>query len=259
MTKASFSSSSSTNPEAQWFGFDRVAPDEKTARVIDVFTSVADKYDLMNDLMSGGLHRLWKDRFVAQLRPRAGEAILDVAGGTGDIALRCLQATGGKARVTVCDLNPDMLRVGQTKAVDAGWLTGLDWITGNAEALPFADDAFDALTISFGLRNVTRIDTALSAFFRVLKAGGRFFCMEFSPAVASPLKPLYDLYSFSVLPWLGDKVAQDRDSYRYLAESIRQFPPPTELATRMEKAGFAQVKHHRLMGGIAVIHSGWKL
>lgn len=247
------------NPESEWFGYRRVAPDEKTSKVIEVFSSVAEKYDLMNDLMSAGMHRLWKDHFVAAMRPRAGEAILDVAGGTGDIALRCAKATDGAARITVCDLNPDMLRVGRTKAIDKGWLSGLDWVTGNAEALPFADDSFDLACISFGLRNVTRIDAALHEFFRVLKPGGRFFCMEFSPGVASPLKKAYDLYSFTLLPWLGEKVAQDRESYQYLAESIRQFPPQEELATRMQAAGFENVRWHNLMGGIAVVHSGWKL
>lgn len=252
-------STAPVNPEAEWFGYTRVSPEEKTAKVIDVFSSVADKYDIMNDFMSGGLHRLWKDHFVRMMRPRAGENILDVAGGTGDIAQRCARATQGQAHITVCDLNPDMLRVGRTKAIDAGWLSGIDWVTGNAEALPFATDSFDLACISFGLRNVTRIDAALAEFFRVLRPGGRFFCMEFSPGVIPPLKKIYDLYSFTVLPWLGEKVAQDRDSYQYLAESIRQFPPQDELAARMGKAGFENVKWHNLMGGIAVIHTGWKL
>ncbi|MDD3182782.1 MAG: bifunctional demethylmenaquinone methyltransferase/2-methoxy-6-polyprenyl-1,4-benzoquinol methylase UbiE [Alphaproteobacteria bacterium] len=253
------STSASTNPESEWFGYTRVKPEEKTAKVIEVFSSVASKYDIMNDLMSGGLHRLWKDHFVRQMRPRAGESILDVAGGTGDISLRCAKMTTGKAHITVCDLNTDMLRVGRTKAINHGWLSGIDWVTGNAESLPFADDSFDLVCISFGLRNVTHIDAALSEFARVLKPGGRFFCMEFSPGVVRPLKEIYDLYSFSLLPWLGEKVAQDRDSYQYLAESIRQFPPQGELAIRMEQAGLDNVKWHNLMGGIAVIHSGWKL
>ena len=258
----------SANPEAEWFGFTKVAPEEKTAKVIDVFSSVADKYDLMNDLMSGGLHRLWKDHFVANMRPRLGETILDIAGGTGDIAIRCAKAlskqTGNATQspnpaITVCDLNPDMLRVGREKAVNAGWINEIDWIAGNAEALPFPDAQADLVCISFGLRNVTHIDAALAEFFRVLRTGGRFFCMEFSPSVAAPLKGLYEAYSFSVLPWLGEKVAQDRESYQYLAESIRQFPPPEDLAARMVKAGFEQVRFENLLGGIAVIHSGWKL
>ncbi len=247
------------NPEAEWFGFQRVAPDEKTARVRGVFSSVAENYDLMNDLMSGGLHRLWKDHFVAKMRPRSGEAVLDVAGGTGDIALRCLRATGGKARVTVLDMNESMLRVGREKAVDAGWLQEIDWIAGNVETLPIKSASVDLACISFGLRNVTRIDAALAEFARVLKPGGRFYCMEFSPGVARPLKKLYDLYSFSVLPWLGEKVAKDRESYQYLAESIRQFPPQEELAARMRGAGFENVTIENLMGGIVAIHGGWVL
>lgn len=247
------------NPEAEWFGFERVAPAEKTARVRDVFSSVADKYDLMNDLMSGGLHRLWKDHFVAKMRPRAGEAILDVAGGTGDIAQRCARASGGKAAITVCDINEAMLRVGRAKAVDAGWLNEITWLTGSAEALPLPDACMDLVCISFGLRNVTRIDLALSEFFRVLKPGGRFFCLEFSPGVLPPLKKLYDLYSFSLLPWLGEHVAGDREAYQYLAESIRQFPDQATFAARMQRAWFEQVRYENLMGGIAVIHSGWKL
>lgn len=257
MTRAS--KSSQQNPESHWFGFEEVSPEQKTAKVIDVFSSVADKYDLMNDLMSGGMHRLWKDRFVGMMRPRAGENILDVAGGTGDIAIRCAKATKGKANVTVCDLNPDMIRVGRTKAIDKGWLTGIDWVVGNAEALPIESESVDLACIAFGLRNVTHIDAALSEFFRVLKTGGRFYCMEFSPGVSPMLQDIYNLYSFSVLPWLGEKVAQDRASYQYLAESIRQFPAQENLAARMSSAGFENVRWHNLMGSIAVIHSGWKL
>ena len=247
------------NPEAQWFGYEQVAPDEKTAKVRDVFASVAENYDVMNDLMSGGLHRLWKDYLVSKMRPRAGEVILDVAGGTGDIAIRCAKTTKGHAQITVCDINPAMLRVGKNKAIDQGWLNEIDWVAGNAEKMPVKSESVDLACIVFGLRNVTHIDNALAEFFRVLKPGGRFYCMEFSPSVAKPLKKLYDLYSFSVLPWLGEKVANDRDSYQYLAESIRQFPAPKALQKRMEKVGFEQVHIERLMGGIAVIHSGWKL
>ncbi len=247
------------NPESEWFGYARVKPNEKTARVGEVFASVADKYDLMNDLMSAGLHRLWKDRFVAKMRPRAGEAILDVAGGTGDIALRCLKATNGKASVAVLDPSSDMMRIGREKVIDAGFLGDIQWLAGSAEAMPVESASVDLACISFGLRNVTRIDDALREFARVLKPGGRFYCMEFSPGVARPLKPLYDLYSFSVLPWLGDKVAGDKNAYQYLAESIRQFPPQSELASRMKKAGFANVRYENLTGGIVAIHSGWIL
>lgn len=249
----------SFNPESRWFGYQPILPEEKTAKVESVFSSVAEKYDLMNDLMSGGLHRLWKDHFVTLMRPAVGEVIVDVAGGTGDIALRCAQKIEGKGKIAVCDINPAMLRVGQNKAIDQGWLNEIEWILGNAEALPFQTSSVDLLSIAFGLRNVTRIDDALAEFFRVLKPGGRFFCMEFSPAPIKPLKQLYELYSFTVLPWLGETVANDRDSYQYLAESIRQFPAPNALSARMQQAGFEQVRWHTLLGGIAAIHSGWKL
>lgn len=247
------------NPEATWFGYERVDADEKTERVKGVFSSVAENYDLMNDLMSGGLHRLWKDYFVARMNPRSGEAILDVAGGTGDIAIRCAKATHGKAGLTVCDINPDMLRVGRLKAMDEGWIDRISWVAGSAEALPVHSASIDLVCISFGLRNVTRIDAALSEFVRVLRPGGRFFCMEFSPGVAPSFRKLYDLYSFTVLPWLGEKIAKDRKAYQYLAESIRQFPEQEELADRMEEAGFERVSYENLMGGVAVIHSGRRL
>ena len=249
----------SLNPEAEWFGKRRVAPSVKTAMVKEVFASVAPSYDLMNDLMSGGLHRLWKDRFVNQMDPQAGQTILDVAGGTGDIALRCVARTKGKAHVVVCDINPAMLAVGRDRALDRGILGGLEWTTGNAESLPVASHSVDIVDIAFGLRNVTHIDAALAEFARVLKPGGRFLCLEFSPGVAPRLKGLYDRYCTSVLPLLGQLVAKDRDSYQYLAESIQKFPPQKELAQRMERAGFEQVTWHDLMGGIAVIHEGWKL
>lgn len=247
------------DPEAQWFGYRHVPPEEKTQRVQGVFSSVAPRYDLMNDLMSAGLHRVWKDVFVGMMAPRAGERIADVAGGTGDIARRCLQKTNGKAHITVCDPSPQMMDVGARRLLDEGWMDGVAWVEGRAEDLPFASKSMDLLCISFGLRNVTRIDAALDEFYRVLDVGGRFFCLEFSPAVARPLKPLYELYSFSVLPWLGAQVAQDRDSYLYLAESIRQFPMPETLGQRMEKAGLEQVRWRSLAGGIVAIHSGWKL
>ena len=257
------SAKTALDPEAEWFGFTRVAPAAKTERVREVFASVAGRYDLMNDLMSGGLHRLWKDRLVGMMRPRAGQVIVDVAGGTGDIAMRCATKTDGQAQVIVCDINPAMLRVGRDRAVDRGWIDGpsapIRWLTGNAEALPLADRSADLVDIAFGLRNVTHIDRALSEFYRVLKPGGRFFCLEFSPGVVKGLKPLYDRYSFSVLPFLGRTVAQDEASYRYLAESIRQFPTQPVLAQRMEQVGFTQVRWQNLMGGIAVIHSGWRV
>jgi demethylmenaquinone methyltransferase/2-methoxy-6-polyprenyl-1,4-benzoquinol methylase len=193
------------------------------------------------------------------MRPQPGQDVLDVAGGTGDVALRCYNRAEGKAAITVCDYNAAMLQEGRAKAIDHGVLNGIQWIAGNAEDLPFPSRSFDLYSIAFGLRNVTRIDKALSEAARVLRPGGRFYCLEFSPGVHSSLKPVYDRYCMSVLPWLGDKVTNDRDAYQYLAESIQKFPPQEELATRMEQAGFAQAKWMDMTGGIAVIHSGWKL
>lgn len=248
-----------SNPEAGWFGHARVEPEEKTARVRAVFDSVAENYDLMNDLMSAGAHRLWKDRFVALMDPRPGERILDVAGGTGDIARRCVRRTEGRAEVVVCDINPSMLRVGRDRVVDHGVLDGIRWVAGNAEALPVASRSVDRVSIAFGLRNVTRIDRALAEFARVLKPGGRFFCLEFSPGVAPGLRGLYERYCATILPLLGACVAQDRASYQYLAESIQRFPSQQELARRMEQAGLARARWINFMGGIAVVHTGWRL
>ena len=217
------------------------------------------RYDLMNDLMSGGLHRLWKDRLVRRMQPRPGQTIIDIAGGTGDVALRCYRATDGQAQISICDLNPAMLAAGRAKLIDRGILQGINCVEGNAEALPFPDRSADLACIAFGLRNVTHIDRALREAARILKPGGRFFCLEFSPGVTPLLKPLVDRYCMAVLPRLGALVAQDRDSYAYLAESIRQFPAQDALARRMGQAGFDRVRYENLNGGIAVIHSGWKL
>lgn len=247
------------NPEATQFGARRVRAEEKTDLVQNVFTSVAGRYDLMNDLMSGGLHRLWKDRLVEMMNPKAGAIVLDVAGGTGDIARRCYQRSGGKAKITVCDLTPSMLEAGRKRTLDQGILSGIDWITGNAENLPIASRSVDIYCIAFGLRNVTHIDKALEDAARVLKPGGRFFCLEFSPGVRREIKPIYDRYCMSVLPWIGQWVAKDHASYQYLAESIQTFPDQPTLAKRMKDAGLGQVKWINLTGGIAVIHSGWKL
>jgi len=249
----------SINPEAEWFGFRRVSPADKAGLVGRVFSSVAGNYDIMNDLMSGGLHRLWKDTLVRHMNPRAGQTLLDVAGGTGDIALRCHRQTRGQAKIIVCDINPAMLEQGKAKALDHGVLSGLEWVTGNAEALPFPDRSIDTYSIAFGLRNVTRIDEALREAARVLKPGGRFLCMEFSPGVVPSLKPLYEAYCVNVLPLLGQFIAKDRDAYQYLAESILQFPPQAELAKRMEAAGLGRAKWTNLTGGIAVIHEAWRL
>jgi len=239
------------------FGFRDVGFDEKAGLVRDVFDSVAGRYDLMNDLMSGGVHRLWKASLIDQLRPRSDMHLLDIAGGTGDIALRFRAAGGG--RVTVCDINASMVAVGRDRAIDRNRLHGIDWTVGDAEALPLADGAVDACTIAFGLRNVTRIDAALAEARRVLRPGGRFLCLEFSRVASPVLAGLYDRYSFDVLPALGGLVARDAESYRYLAESIRRFPPQEELADRMRAAGFERVAWRNLSLGIAAIHAGWRV
>ncbi len=237
------------------FGYADVDPADKTAMVGDVFRRVARRYDLMNDLMSGGLHRLWKDHFVRRVRPRAGEAILDMAGGTGDIAFR--MARSG-AHVTVADINPAMLEVGQKRAAGRH-IDGLAWAEENAEALSFPDRRFDAYTIAFGIRNVTHIEAALAEARRVLKPGGRFLCLEFSKVEMPGLDALYDTYSFRLLPKIGGWVAKDEDSYRYLAESIRKFPPQAKFAQMIADAGLSQVKVRNLSGGIAAMHSAWRL
>ena len=237
------------------FGHEQVAPEEKTARVRGVFSSVAGRYDLMNDLMSGGLHRLWKDEFVRRVRPRAGEPILDMAGGTGDIAFR-LARRG--AAVTVGDINPEMLSVGIDRARRRG-IDGLVWAEENAEALSFADRSFEAYTIAFGIRNVTHIDRALAEAYRVLKRGGRFFCLEFSTTNWPGFSEVYRSYSRYLVPRIGRVVAQDADSYRYLIESIERFPAMPEFARMIGAAGFARVKAEPILGGLVAIHSGWKL
>ena len=250
----------SSDSGATHFGFRTVAEDEKEGLVRQVFDAVAPKYDLMNDLMSAGVHRLWKAAMVDMLNPRPGEAILDMAGGTGDIAFRLMERTGSEGPpITVSDINAAMLSVGRDRAIDRGKLAGLSWCCTNAEILPYADMTFDAYTIAFGLRNVTHIDTALSEARRVLKPGGRFLCLEFSKVIVPVLDKLYDAYSFSVLPWLGEFVAGDREAYKYLAESIRRFPDQNALAERMNAAGLTQVKVRNLSGGIAALHLGWRI
>jgi demethylmenaquinone methyltransferase/2-methoxy-6-polyprenyl-1,4-benzoquinol methylase len=240
------------------FGFRDVPVEDKAPLVRGVFERVAGNYDLMNDLMSGGVHRLWKAELIATVAPRAGEVLLDVAGGTGDIATRFL-AAAGEARAVICDINGAMLEVGRDRAIDSGHLTGLNWIAGDAENLPVASSSVDVYTIAFGLRNVTRIDAALAEARRVLRPGGRFFCLEFSRVVVPGLAQLYDLYSFNVLPLLGQLVASDREAYQYLAESIRRFPPQDELVQRMEAAGLGRPRYRNLSGGIAAIHSAWRI
>jgi demethylmenaquinone methyltransferase/2-methoxy-6-polyprenyl-1,4-benzoquinol methylase len=237
------------------FGNEQVEPAEKTRRVRGVFTSVASRYDLMNDLMSGGQHRLWKDAFVRRVRPRRDERILDMAGGTGDVAFR-LARRG--AEVTVGDINPDMLAVGVDRARRRG-LDGLVWAEEDAEALSFADSSFDAYTIAFGIRNVTHVDRALAEAHRVLKTGGRFFCLEFSQTRWPGFREAYRRYSRYLVPRLGRVVAGDPDSYRYLVESIERFPDMAAFSRMIEQAGFGQVKAEPILGGLVAIHSGWKI
>ncbi len=242
-----------------WFGFRRVGAAEKPALVRGVFERVARRYDLMNDLMSGGIHRLWKADLIDWLDPRPGAVLLDVAGGTGDIAVRYLGRAGKDARAIVCDLTPAMLAVGRDRAIDRGIVEGIDWLAGDAQDLPLAERSVDAYTIAFGLRNVTDIDRALAEARRVLKPGGRFICLEFSQVVLPLLRQLYDLYSFRVLPWMGRIVAGDRDSYVYLVESIRRFPAQGALIERMRAAGLDQASYRNLSGGIAALHSAWRI
>ncbi|WP_128891125.1 bifunctional demethylmenaquinone methyltransferase/2-methoxy-6-polyprenyl-1,4-benzoquinol methylase UbiE [Erythrobacter sp. HKB08] len=237
------------------FGYEDVAPDEKTQRVGAVFSSVAAKYDIMNDAMSAGMHRLWKDRFVRRVKPQPGEAILDMAGGTGDIAFRMAERG---ARVTVSDINQDMLDVGIERAMDRG-LDSLVWSRQNAEELTFSSRSFDAYTIAFGIRNVTHIDKALAEAHRVLKHGGRFYCLEFSTTTWPGFKEVYDLYSHKLMPQMGKIIAQDEDSYRYLAESIRRFPKMHEFEAMIRQAGFTRTKVEPILGGAVAIHSGWKI
>ena len=236
------------------FGEELVTPEEKTRRVGEVFSSVARRYDLMNDLMSGGMHRLWKDRFVARVKPRAGEDILDMAGGTGDVAFR--MARRG-ARVTVSDINAEMLEAGKKRA-QARELN-LTWQVENAEALTFADAVFDAYTIIFGIRNVTDIPAALKEAHRVLKRGGRFFCMEFSRSDWPGFSELYDAWSKNVIPKLGKAIADDEASYKYLVESIQRFPRPEKFRAMVTEAGFVRAAAEPMLGGLVTIHSGWKI
>jgi demethylmenaquinone methyltransferase / 2-methoxy-6-polyprenyl-1,4-benzoquinol methylase len=237
------------------FGYQQVSAHEKTARVGGVFSSVASRYDVMNDAMSGGMHRLWKDRFVRRVKPRAGEHFLDMAGGTGDIAFR-LQKSG--ALVTVADINPDMLAVGMARAEDRE-IGGLSWSEQNAETLSFDDRSFDAYTIAFGIRNVTHIDKALAEAHRVLKRGGRFFCLEFSTTLWPGFADIYDVYSHKIVPKVGKLIADDEDSYRYLIESIRRFPDMPSFERMIRAAGFVQTRVEPMLGGLVAIHSGWKI
>jgi demethylmenaquinone methyltransferase/2-methoxy-6-polyprenyl-1,4-benzoquinol methylase len=240
------------------FGFKRVSEAEHFGLVGQVFDSVAGRYDLMNDLMSAGLHRLWKAALIARVRPRPGMALLDLAGGTGDVSFRFLAAAEGTTAV-IADANAAMLEVAQDRAIDRGILDGLDFVCADAADLPLPDSTFDAATIAFGLRNVTRRADALAEARRVLKPGGHFLCLEFSRLIVPALRPLYDAYSFRVLPALGGIVAGDADSYRYLAESIRRFPDQETLVAEMRAAGFGNVTWQNLSAGIVALHSGWRI
>ncbi len=243
------------------FGFERVPLGEKQERVNEVFHRVARRYDLMNDLMSAGLHRIWKEALVAMLRPPRQRAFrhLDVAGGTGDVAFRILEAGGPATHVTVLDVNGDMLAVGEQRAAKRRFAGQIDFVEANAEALPYDDDSFDAYTVAFGIRNVPRIDVALSEAYRVLRRGGRLLVLEFAPVDLPGLDRIYDAYSFHIIPQLGRMVTGDGEPYRYLVESIRQFPRPEAFEAMIGAAGFRRIGHRSFTGGIANIHSGWKI
>lgn len=240
------------------FGFQDVPEAEKEGLVRDVFDSVARRYDLMNDLMSGGLHRLWKATMVDRLRPRAGMKVVDVAGGTGDIAFRILNRAPG-ASVHVVDINAEMLGVGRDRAIDRGLLHGIDWTCASAEDLPLPDASVDAYTIAFGLRNVTHRDKALAEARRVLRPGGHFLCLEFSRFALPVLGRIYDRYSFTVVPWLGQIVGRDREAYRYLVESIRRFPDQETMVEMMTAAGLSRAGYLNMSGGVVALHSGWRI
>jgi demethylmenaquinone methyltransferase/2-methoxy-6-polyprenyl-1,4-benzoquinol methylase len=244
------------------FGYREVSPGEKQGLVNEVFHNVAKRYDLMNDLMSGGLHRVWKNLMIETLNPPRGQApfkMLDVAGGTGDISFRAAKVAGPHFHSTVCDINTDMLSVGRERAQTQGLEDRVDFIEGNAEALAFTDTSFDAYTIAFGIRNVPQIPLALREAYRVLKPGSRFLCLEFSAVTMPGLDTIYDLFSFNVIPQIGKAVTGDAESYRYLVESIRQFPTPETFAEMIREAGFSRVTHEIFSGGIVALHSGWRL
>lgn len=261
MSSTSAKSDPPDSGDAVSFGFKAVPEDARQGLVNDIFSAVAGRYDLMNDLMSGGLHRLWKDDVIGWLAPpRSAQAfrLLDVAGGTGDLTERFLRAGGPGCTATLFDINPEMVAVGRTRLEKAGLSDRVAFTIGNAEALPFPDKSFDAYTIGFGIRNVTHIDTALSEAYRVLKTGGRFLCIEFSSCQVPLLDRIYDFHSFEVIPRLGQLTAGNAEAYRYLVESIRRFPKQEKFAEMIRAAGFSRVAYRNLTGGIAAIHSGWR-
>lgn len=243
------------------FGYESVARGHKQKRVNDVFHKVASRYDLMNDFMSAGLHRVWKDAMISMLAPPKTRPIrvLDVAGGTGDVAFRIARRAGTDAHITVCDINTSMLKVGEDRADKEKLSDQVEFVEGNAEELPFEDKSFDAYTIAFGIRNVPKLAQAVQEAHRVLKRGGRFLCLEFSKVDIPMMDKVYDTYSFNAIPLMGELVANDRDSYQYLVESIRKFPNQARFEQIISDQGFSRVTHRNLTGGIAAIHSGWKL
>lgn len=240
------------------FGYQRVAVEDKVNKVADVFHSVASKYDVMNDLMSFGVHRLWKRYTIEMSGVRAGHKVLDVAGGTGDLASKFSRLVGQRGEVVLADINASMLQQGRSRLVEQGVVGNVNYVQGNAENLPFADNYFDCITIAFGLRNVTHIDRALASMHRILKPGGRLLVLEFSKPVTPGLSPVYDIYSFNVLPLMGKLIADDSESYKYLAESIRMHPDQDTLKQMMEQAGFERCDYHNLTGGIVALHRGFK-
>jgi demethylmenaquinone methyltransferase/2-methoxy-6-polyprenyl-1,4-benzoquinol methylase len=240
------------------FGFQQVATDQKVNKVADVFHSVAAKYDLMNDLMSFGIHRLWKRFTIDCSGVRKGQKVLDLAGGTGDLAAKFSQLVGDKGNVILADINDSMLKVGREKLRNLGIESNIEYVQANAEALPFEDNSFDIVTIAFGLRNVTDKDKALASIYRILKPGGRLLILEFSKPIFEPLSKVYDMYSFHILPKMGEWVANDGDSYQYLAESIRMHPDQNTLENMMQTAGFEQTEFFNLTGGIVALHRGFK-
>lgn len=253
--------SSSPDP-ATTFGFRDIDPNERQGLVNEVFRTVAERYDLMNDIMSGGLHRLWRADLVTWLNPPRGPApykVLDLAGGTGDMAIRIAQASGAGTEAVICDISPEMLDVGRRRVDEAGLSNRISLVEGNAEALAFEDRSFDAVTIAFGIRNVTHIERALAEIFRVLRPGGRFLCLECSHVDVPVLDKFYELYSFEIIPRLGQLTAGSAEPYRYLVESIRRFPPQEKFATMIRDAGFERVSFRNLTGGVAAMHSAWRI
>lgn len=248
----------STDKDTADFGYKEVPRDEKVKHVADVFHSVATKYDVMNDLMSGGIHRIWKKMTIEQSGARAGMKILDIAGGTGDLTLKFSRIVGSEGKVTLADINDSMLKVGRDKLADKGAIANIDFVQANAESLPFPDNHFDIITIAFGLRNVTDKDAALRSMQRVLKPGGKLMVLEFSKTDNPALSSVYDFYSFNILPKLGQVIANDGDSYQYLAESIRMHPDQETLKSMMIEADFANCKYRNMTGGIVALHTGIK-